>query len=63
MNSHKIEERNNEEIDNKYKKFEQDLIEKVRHKRTSDELNYEESESAKKERAEKVEEAVDQPLG
>ena len=63
MNSHKIEERNNEEIDNKYKKFEQDLIEKVRHKRTSDELSYEESDSPKKERVEREDEVIGQTLG
>ena len=63
MNSHKIEERNNEEIDNKYKKFEQNLIEKVRHKRTSDDLSYEESGSPKKERVEKEEQAIGQAPG
>merc|ERR1712061_890098 len=43
LNSHKIEHKNNEEIDNKFKNYEQHLIDRVRHKShkgpTSDEMS------------------------
>jgi len=45
LNSHKIEPKNNEEIDNKYKHYERHLISSVRHKRTSDEPNHEQGEN------------------
>ena len=51
-NAHKIEERNNEEIDNKYKRYDHQLIDKVRHKRTSEELSSKHSKSSKKEKIE-----------
>jgi uncharacterized C2H2 Zn-finger protein len=45
LNSHKIEHRNNEDIDNKYKNYERHLIDNVRHKRTSDELHHDRGEN------------------
>jgi len=48
FNAHKIEETNNKEIDKKYKRYDQQLIDKVRHKRTSEELSSKHSESSRK---------------
>ena len=59
LNSHKIEEKNNEEIDNKYKNYERQLIDKVRHKRTSDELSYEQCETLSPKKAKKEDKCID----
>ena len=47
QHSHKIEYKNNEEIDNKCKNYERELIERVRFKRTSDDISQERAETDK----------------